>query len=77
MATQKQFLDVAQSELEIDLGEISFMRRNGKGTDITFEYRADTDGEGKPEGHLQAHCRNYSSSAYPASVQRLRLTTVL
>jgi hypothetical protein len=35
MATRKQFLDVAQSELEIDLGEISFMRRNGKGTDIT------------------------------------------
>jgi predicted secreted protein len=36
MATQKQFLDVAQSELEIDLGEISFMRRNGRGTDITL-----------------------------------------
>ena len=36
MATRKQSLDVAQSELEIDLGAIAFMRRNGNGTDITL-----------------------------------------
>ena len=36
MSTRKQFLDVAKSELEIDLGEIAFMRRNGKETHITF-----------------------------------------
>ena len=36
MATRKQSLDVAQSELEIDFGAIAFMRRNGKGTDSTL-----------------------------------------
>jgi hypothetical protein len=36
MATWKQLHDIAKSELEIDLDEIAFMRRNGNGTDITF-----------------------------------------
>ena len=36
MATQKQFLDVAQSELEIDLDTIEFMQLNGSGSEIHF-----------------------------------------
>ena len=82
MSTQKQSLDVAKSELEIDLGEIAYHATEREGDRYHFEYGADTDGEGKPEGHLQAHCRSYSSSASgvlvdPASIQRLRLATAL
>ena len=37
VATWKRLTDVEKSDLEIDLDTIAFMRRNGNGTDITFD----------------------------------------
>jgi hypothetical protein len=37
MATWKRLTDVEKSDMEIDLDTIAFMRRNGNGTDITFD----------------------------------------
>ena len=62
MSTRKQFLDVAKSELEIDLGEIAFMRRNGKGTDITLNTGQTLTVRESPK--VQP-CRNYLASGVP------------
>ena len=54
MAIWKRLTDIDKSRIEIDLDTIAFMCSNGSGTEIHFDFRADTDGERKPGSRCYA-----------------------